>query len=141
MAEHSSLYGLKVKILSRDMFPTGVVFHEERYLMKRILTGNSDPYMFHMSWTASKKDKVRYFRQMGDWFVHDNCTGKVITNIAVFSKNAKYCCSARPLVSCYYRDKPSIVSCDTSKAQREGSRNFWRQQDLHLLSVASKRVN
>ena len=67
LAEHASLYGLQVKILSRDMeeFPGGYNFHmKSGKYMKAFFHGDIHPYIFHMSWTANKDNKLLFLRQM-----------------------------------------------------------------------------
>jgi hypothetical protein len=52
-----TLYGLKVKVLSRDMdeFPGGYHFHQRsKEFMKDLFAGNVKPFIFHMSWTSNK---------------------------------------------------------------------------------------
>ena len=52
LAEHSSMYGLKVKVWSRDKeeFPGGVHYHQRPTFMKQMINGTVHPYIFHMSW-------------------------------------------------------------------------------------------
>jgi Nucleotide-diphospho-sugar transferase len=120
MAEHASLYGLKVKVLRRDEFPTGAVYQrlipEDEGLMKGILEGRTTPFMFHMSWTSSKKDKLLYFRQMGEWYVQERCIGNNSTSILGSKRTRREsliapCCSAKPLISCHYGNMPSLSVC------------------------------
>jgi len=108
LAEHSSLTGLTVKIYPKEAeeFPGGLQFHRKKEVMKDIMSGNSKAYIFHMSWTTNKKDKLKYFQQLGEWYVNDQCIGKEaheITGIASgeggMMKNGTLstnCCSAEP---------------------------------------------
>ena len=52
LSEHSSMYGLKVKVWSRDKeeFPGGVHYHQRPTFMKQMINGTVHPYIFHMSW-------------------------------------------------------------------------------------------
>ncbi len=136
LAEHASLFGLKVKVLKRSDFTTGVVFHQDLLMMKRILSRDAVPYMFHMSWTVSKTDKLFYLKQMGEWFVKERCIGVTLSTILNSSsrkkKGSKFsiispCCSARPLISCHFRDKPSLIVCNDSQlpAKDVGGASFW----------------
>lgn len=72
LAEHASLYGLRVKVLSRDMeeFPGGYNFHQKsgKY-MRSFFKGEIHPYIFHMSWTLNKDNKLLFLKQM----VSDYC--------------------------------------------------------------------
>lgn len=55
---------------------------------------------------------------MGLWYVNPVCEkgggvdeAKKLTD----GENLETaCCSAKPLISCHYRDKPSIIPCDDS---------------------------
>jgi len=99
------------------------------------------PYIFHMSWTKNKDNKRRYYQQMGEWFLRPQCEDKTAlelktqyfnhnstTNVDRVDNDADIvnsCCSAAPLVSCHYRDKPSIVPCRESPPIDEGRPSFW----------------
>lgn len=54
LAEHASLYGLKVKVFGRDdddyggHFPGGYHYHKRTDYMKRLVRGEEEPYIFHM---------------------------------------------------------------------------------------------
>jgi hypothetical protein len=108
--------------------------------MKDIMSGNSKAYIFHMSWTNNKKDKLKYFQQLGEWYVHDQCIGKDVHEITGIAggeggmmKNGTLsanCCSAEHLFKCHYRDKPSKIPCPDSpytiKMPRESADiSFW----------------
>jgi Nucleotide-diphospho-sugar transferase len=70
LAEHASLFGLRVKVLSRDEddFPGGYHFHRKGgEFLREMWEGKRDPYIFHMSWTKSKENKLLFLRQMGEW--------------------------------------------------------------------------
>ena len=129
LSEHSSLYGLRVKVLSRDEdeFPGGYHFHQKsgKY-MRAFLAKEKQPYLFHMSWTTNKDNKLLFFRQMGEWYLNDQCIQKNSTEITVADNDfAKTCCSAEPLFSCHYRDKPSIKPCKESPPIDKRGRSFW----------------
>ena len=128
LAEYSSLYGMRVKTLRREEFPTGVVYHSESEIMKGIFDGSVKPYMFHMSWTYSKDDKLLHFQQTGDWFAKPKCIGGEATSLRSKKETViDACCSAEPLISCHYSDMPSLPSCKNKKmkAQSEGAESFW----------------
>jgi len=119
LAEHSSLFGLNVKIFSRDTeyFPGGWQYHSRKDFMKKMMEGETDSYIFHMSWTENKDNKLLFLRQLGQWFVNEQCVGKnaeeilggveIQTGIPLFEP----CCAAEALVSCHYKDKASVNSC------------------------------
>lgn len=69
LSEHTSLHGMKTKVLSRDTdeFPGGHAFHYRRDFMHDLFEGKVKPYIFHMSWTLNKDNKQKFFRQIGDW--------------------------------------------------------------------------
>jgi hypothetical protein len=135
LAEHVSLYGLKAKVLSRDMeeFPGGYQFNQKSgNFMRALFNGTIHPIIFHMSWTLNKDNKLLYFQQMGEWYVQDVCVNKKVNEItgtidnAVESDLTPTCCSAKPLISCHYRDKPSVIPCKESPAIDKGKRkSFW----------------
>eukprot|EP00577_Skeletonema_sp_RCC1716_P013473 CAMPEP_0113403216 /NCGR_PEP_ID=MMETSP0013_2-20120614/17704_1 /TAXON_ID=2843 ORGANISM="Skeletonema costatum, Strain 1716" /NCGR_SAMPLE_ID=MMETSP0013_2 /ASSEMBLY_ACC=CAM_ASM_000158 /LENGTH=416 /DNA_ID=CAMNT_0000288669 /DNA_START=358 /DNA_END=1605 /DNA_ORIENTATION=+ /assembly_acc=CAM_ASM_000158 len=78
LSEHNSLSGLRVKVLSRDdsEFPSGYHYNMRKDYMKQMVRGDKTPYMFHMCWTLNRDDKVAYMKQMGMWYLKDNCVGQ-----------------------------------------------------------------
>jgi hypothetical protein len=128
LSEHVSLYGLKAKVLSRTMeeFPGGYHYHRSfnKPYMKDLIAGKLKPYIFHMSWTLNKDDKILYFRQMGEWYVEGQCIQTQLKEIGTNLATSK-CCSAEPIVSCHYRDKPSIKPCQNSPSIDEGQPSWW----------------
>ena len=130
LAEHVSLYGLKAKVLSRDTveFPGGYHFHQKSgQYMRQYFAGEIEPYIFHMSWTLNKDNKLLFFRQMGEWYVQDKCIGKKVAEIDGGGGGdlRQSCCSAEALVSCHYRDKPSKIPCKDSPPIDKGRPSFW----------------
>ena len=128
MAEHNSALGLTVKVYPKEMeeFPGGLHFHRQKEMMKRIMGGTSKAYIFHMSWTENKIDKLKFFKQMGEWFVNDQCVGKEAHEIAsAEGRSLSHCCSAEPIITCYFRDKPSKVPCPDSPLIDKGGVPFW----------------
>ena len=132
MNDHVTLFGLKVKVFSRDTpeFPGGYQYHQRsgKY-MKQLFAKEVDPYIFHMSWTKNKDNKLLFFQQMGEWYVHDRCIHKTTTEIAASSTGEEgllnTCCSSEPLLSCHYRDKPSKYPCKDSPPIDKGKPSFW----------------
>ena len=133
LSEHVSLFGLKAKVLSRDEeeFPGGWHWnqHSGKYL-RSFFQGDVHPYIFHMSWTKNKDNKLLYFRQMGEWFTKDMCIGKTQDNIVKEVAGASVgdlssCCAAQPLFSCHYRDKPSKTPCKDSPPIDKGRPSWW----------------
>ena len=49
--------------------------------MKRIKDGSFVPYVFHMCWTANKKQKLSFFKDVDLWFLPESCTvPKLVSN-------------------------------------------------------------
>ena len=121
--EHASMYGLKVKVLPRDGddFPGGYHFHNRKPYMHDFFKGVVKPYIFHMSWTLSKANKLKYFQQMGEWFLDDRCAGKTKNQIG----HVPDCCLAEPAITCHYRDKPSKIPCPGKPVIDKGRASFW----------------
>ncbi len=124
LAENNSLTGLTVKVLSRDNseFPSGFHYHMRKDVMKQMVRGDISPYVFHMCWTLNKDEKVQYMKQMGMWYIHDKCIGKKAESLGDVN-NA--CCSAEPIVECFYKDKASIIPCKDSPSKDKASPSFW----------------
>jgi Nucleotide-diphospho-sugar transferase len=135
MSEHASLYGLRVKVLNRELdeFPGGYQFHQKsgKY-MRDLFAGAKNPIIFHMSWTNDKTNKLRFFKQMGEWYVQPTCIGKNVTDIPGADTNVpgsmvSACCAAEPLISCHWADKPSVIPCKKSPFIDKGKRpSFWK---------------
>lgn len=129
MTEHVTLYGLKAKVVAKTEpeFPGGFHYNQKtREYMKAFYAGEVDPYIFHMSWTLSKENKLKYLRQMGEWYVQEACIQQEPNTITGFQENAvQTCCSAEPLVTCWFRDKPSKIPCLESPNLDKGRPSFW----------------
>jgi len=124
LPEFNSLVGLKVKTLQDTDFPGGFHYLRRKDMMRRIVQGKESPWIFHMHWTASIKDKLRYMKQFGIWYVEDRCTfdGEVLVS------DSETCCSATPLVTCTYLDLPSVEHCKGKKhksVRNKGAMSFW----------------
>lgn len=134
MAEHNSLYGLKVKVFSRDTteeFPGGYHFHQvSGAYMRKLIKGEVDPYIFHMSWTENKNNKLLFLQQMEEWYVRDECVRKKPDEISVEKRDfAAGCCLATPVFECHYRDKPSKHPCYDSPPIDKGKKSFWKKEE------------
>jgi hypothetical protein len=132
LSEHASWRGLKVKIFGRDAedgnwFPGGFHFHRRQEFMKEVVTGKTTPYLFHMSWTKNKDNKRKFFQQMGNWYVNDECSGKSVSEIVGKGSQgvSEHCCSAEPIVVCHFKDKPSTIPCKNSPPIVAGKPSFW----------------
>lgn len=132
---YSSLFGLNVKVFSRDTeyFPGGWQFHSKKDFMKRLINGETtDTYIFHMSWTENKDNKLLFFRQLGQWFVEEQCVGKNAEEILgsdEIKEGASLvqpCCAVEALVSCHYPDKPCVRSCQGKGGNIDKhGKSFW----------------
>ena len=130
LKEHVSLFGLKVKVLSRDTdeFPGGFHYHQRsKIYMKRLFAGTVNPYIFHMSWTLNKDNKILFLRQMGEWYVQEKCiqNSALIDGSSAENAIVAQCCSNEPIFSCHYRDKPSIKPCYTSPSIDRNRQSWW----------------
>ena len=132
LSEHASLYGLRVKVWDRNTheFPGGHFYHSKPDEMKKLAKGEISPYIFHMSWTNNKSDKVRYMQQMGQWYLKETCRNKskadlVTGETSTIINLGKKCCSVEPLIQCHYRDKPSIIPCPDAPFIDKGGKSFW----------------
>ena len=132
LQEHSSQFGLKVKVFDKDeteYFPCGWQFYRRKDFMKSMLKGKSSAYIYHSSWTANKVDKLKFLKQLGEWYVHDKCHSPVVDEIIkggpVDGELANKCCSAEPLITCYYSDLPSKIPCTGSPRKDPGGEDFW----------------
>ena len=129
--EHVSLYGLRVKVVSRDEddMPGGFQWNmKSGKYMRAFFNGEIRPLIFHMSWTNNKDNKLKFFQQMGAWHVEERCIAKKKKEIGVTTVDemVSTCCSAEPIFKCHYNDKPSIRPCKDSPAIDNGKRpSFW----------------
>jgi hypothetical protein len=134
LGEHSSVMGLTVKVYPKEMeeFPGGIHFHrlDKKEIMKKIIVGNSKAYIFHMSWTDNKANKKKFFQQMGEWYLNDKCAdGKDLHEISggnsEFGVLSNHCCSAQPIITCFYQDKPSKIPCPDSPFIDKKGKSWW----------------
>jgi len=128
LAEHASLYGLRVKIMSRDdeEFPGGYQFHQKtgKY-MRKFYRKEVQPYIFHMSWTTNKDNKILFLQQMGEWYLDEKCIQKSADKLGASSDLQTECCHAEPIIICHYRDKPSIIPCHDSPPIDKNKPSWW----------------
>ena len=124
LLEHSSQFGLKVKVLDRhnyNQFPGGWHFNFDHSTMHRIISGELQPYIFHMFFTDGKETKVKFLKQFGEWYVQDECRDRLLGGVA-----SEKCCSVKPLITCYFKDKPSVIPCNDSPAHEQNGDSFWK---------------
>lgn len=63
---------LSVYVLDRELFPSGQAYHENKPFIKKITEGLFRPYVFHMCWTSNREDKVKYFKEIGYWYLPED---------------------------------------------------------------------
>lgn len=120
LLEHSSMMGLKVKVLDDvDVLPGGNQYQHDQEYMHRLIAGDISPLIFHMYWTDGKKSKVDFLQQLGEWYVQEDSS----TDIEYMQM--KYRCSEEPILSCHYRDKPSKIPCLDSPLHDKNGASFW----------------
>jgi hypothetical protein len=129
LSEHAMHFGLRVKTMSNDPnFAGGYEYHRDPIVMKKIVTGEITPMIFHMCWTYNRDNKLNFMEQMGMWQVDEACkTGSkayamLKTGEEFFLDN---CCAREPIVTCHFSDKPSIIPCKDSPKIDMTSKPFW----------------
>uniref|UniRef100_A0A7S0C9L0 Nucleotide-diphospho-sugar transferase domain-containing protein n=1 Tax=Proboscia inermis TaxID=420281 RepID=A0A7S0C9L0_9STRA len=132
LTEHSSLFGLKVKVLNEKEYPGGFHYHGRNWkdFMREIGLGTRIPTLFHMSWTLNKDNKVLFMKQMGMWYLSNKCEAKKAEELFKLDPSDEKdltapCCSAKPIISCHYSDKPSAVNCNDSPKIDKKGKPFW----------------
>jgi len=135
LADHSSWTGLRTKVLGHDDYPGGWDYHRwgRRSYFRSISNGKFLPEIFHMSWTENKDNKLLFMKQMGMWHLKDQCVSKSLSDIlslpgADATKSGdtfNLCCSAEPLISCRYKDKPSVIDCSSSPPIDRDGQAWW----------------
>ena len=73
LLEHMARHGLTVGVLDPLLFPQGQIFHRKKAIMQSFVDGTERPYVFHMCWTASRVDKLRYLKNIALWFLDPSC--------------------------------------------------------------------
>jgi hypothetical protein len=110
--------GLRVKVWKKgdtNEFPGGFEFHKSRVYMHGVLQGVKNPFIFHMSWTDGSETKIKFLKQLGEWYIKEDGSGCY----------GQSCCLAQANVTCYFRDKPSKFPCNDSPPLDENSISFW----------------
>jgi hypothetical protein len=67
LTEMQHLCNLDIEILDEEAFPSGNQYHNDKPFLKRIFAGIQRPFVFHMSFTATRDDKVRFFKDIQMW--------------------------------------------------------------------------
>mmetsp|Transcript_60629 Transcript_60629/g.148740 ORF Transcript_60629/g.148740 Transcript_60629/m.148740 type:complete len:605 (+) Transcript_60629:148-1962(+) len=130
--EFVSWKGLRVKVFrwgDNNPFPGGVEFHRNRQYMKNMLTKKFDtqlePYIFHMSWTTNKDNKLKFFQQMGEWYTKKEAGLDLSSLEEERACTGTDCCLVKPEITCHYRDKASKIPCNDSPSIDKGRKSFW----------------
>lgn len=125
----ASLHGLTIYVFNAKTtsdFPGGHTFHRRKDFMKDMIAGSAKPYLFHMSWTASKVNKVKFWQQLGEWYVAETCTTvDTADGVRTLLDQNKGCCITTPEVTCHYMDKPSKIPCKESPPIDKNGQSFW----------------
>jgi len=69
LTEAHHLAGLRVDILDSLLFPSGAMYHNNKTFIAEVISHQRLPVVFHMCWTSSRTDKVKYFKELGMWFL------------------------------------------------------------------------
>ena len=76
----------------------------------------------------------------GEWYLQDHCIsndfkGEEVTVGSLIS----HCCSAEPIFSCHFRDKPSRKPCWDSPCIDKRCRSFWQPTEDQIEEMKAKR--
>eukprot|EP00475_Leptophrys_vorax_P038369 TRINITY_DN6748_c0_g1_i1.p1 TRINITY_DN6748_c0_g1~~TRINITY_DN6748_c0_g1_i1.p1 ORF type:complete len:616 (-),score=150.65 TRINITY_DN6748_c0_g1_i1:53-1900(-) len=88
LADHISRFATSVHLLPLEEFPSGMVYHHRKDLLKQMKDKQVIPYVFHMCWTSGKKDKLKYMKELGWWYLPDQCTVQYL----ISNKTAAFQC-------------------------------------------------
>ena len=83
-------------VLDQKDFPSGQMYHHNKKYMATVRDGSFVPYVFHMCWTANRSDKVKYFKELGFWYIPDTKECTKATSMGSFARKggsiADKCC-------------------------------------------------
>jgi Nucleotide-diphospho-sugar transferase len=149
LSEGRSLFGLDVAVISRDenTFLSGYHFHMEdprantiqRMMVQQYQARNRtavaakekevsiQPYILHMHFTANKEFKRKFYSQLGEWRVHDQCIQADPAEVIATSRRQDCCVKEPPAIKCFYRNRPSAIPCHDSPPVPESfsTGSFW----------------
>eukprot|EP01041_Mallomonas_annulata_P007550 gene7550-15469_t len=69
VSESMYLFGLEVIVLEQRLFPSGYMYHKHKDFILDIVEHRASPYVFHMCWTGTRVDKLKYLKEIGMWFL------------------------------------------------------------------------
>ena len=76
----------QVFVLDSDTFCSGMTYHENKPLVRKIQARTYKPYVFHMCWTDNRENKLVYFKDVGLWYVKDPSENRECSNGAEMLK-------------------------------------------------------
>lgn len=56
--ESMFLFDLKIRVVDKELFPSGKMYHDSKAYIARMMAHEEKPFVFHMCWTTNKHDKV-----------------------------------------------------------------------------------
>jgi hypothetical protein len=69
LLESMTNFGIRSLFLNITDFPNGYLYHHGKGYMDKFNSRAVKPYNFHMCWTQGKKDKLKYLKKSGMWYV------------------------------------------------------------------------
>lgn len=73
LIELSDQFNFRIGLLPQDLFPSGFLYHHNKTYIKNLLNHEVFPYLFHMCWTESRKQKLEYFKNIDLWQLDEKC--------------------------------------------------------------------
>ena len=58
LVESHEIVGLEVKMVQKELFPSGYMYHHEKKYIENLKNYQVHPYVFHMCWTDNRDQKV-----------------------------------------------------------------------------------
>lgn len=98
LQEHFSSLNLGVRVLPREEFQIGAIFHRNKTYADELARGIARPSVFHWAWTAGRKDKLRFARETNTWHLREECGADFVADAADPAALLDECC-ARPAFS------------------------------------------
>lgn len=106
LTELYSNFHLSITILPTLLYPSGAQWHNDKKFIAKLIkyellpeVPTAEPYVFHMSWTSSRTDKLTYFKALGFWYLPEHAekatTGASRGSEGVCSVGAKMLGAAR----------------------------------------------
>ena len=92
LQEHASRMNLGVRVLPRDDFQIGAIFHRNKTYADELARGVARPAVFHWAWTEGRDDKLRFARETKTWHVRDSCDAAAVAALASGAKLLADCC-------------------------------------------------